>query len=380
MIRSLDTRRIVLALAAPVIAGVAAIVISSIVLLLSGSSPLEVYGDMLENASRLETQIDILNRATPLYIAGVAAAIGFRMNLFNIGVEGQYLLAAFFAAAAGAAVDLPAPIHVAFILVVAITVGSAYAGLAGVLKVTRGVNEVISTIMLNAIAVAGIIAWLLGEWQDDSRQGLNQGTALISGSGRLPDLNSWMEMFTREIGKGRRLTSAILIAIVVGIVFHVFVNRMIIGFDLRASGSNPTAAGVSGVNPKRMIVMAMALSGACAGLVGMSEIMVNKYSYDRSMVTGLGFKGIAVALLGRNHPVGIAVGALLWAFLDASSGILQSTNSASREIVEIMQGVILLTAVAGFEVVKRVRARDEAQGAAEALARDADPTIEGAMA
>ncbi|MEZ5243597.1 MAG: ABC transporter permease [Acidimicrobiales bacterium] len=380
MIRRIDTRRLVLALAAPVIAGVAAIVISSIVLLVSGSSPVEVYGDMLENASRLETTVDMLNRATPLYISGVAAAIGFRMNLFNIGVEGQYLLAAFFAAAAGAAVDLPAPLHIAFILIVAMSVGSAYAGFAGVLKVTRGVNEVISTIILNSIAVAGIIAWLLGEWQDDSRQGLNQGTAFISGSGRLPDLNSWMEIFTRDIGKGRHLTSVILIAILVGIAFHVFVNRMIVGFDLRASGSNPTAAGVSGVNPKRMVVLAMALSGACAGLVGMSEILVNKFSYDRSMVSGLGFKGIAVALLGRNHPVGIAFGALLWAFLDASSGILQSTNSASREIVEIMQGVILLTAVAGFEVVKRIRANDEARGAAEAMAKSADRSIEGAMA
>ena len=367
MTGALDGRRILLAVAAPVVAAVAAVIISSIVLLASGSSPIEVYGDMLENGSRLETLVDTLNRATPLYISGVAAAIGFRMNLFNIGVEGQYLLAAFFAAAAGAAVDLPPVLHVSFILIVAMGVGSAYAGFAGVLKVSRGVNEVISTIILNSIATAGIIAWLLLKWQDSGREGLNQGTPFIARSGRLPDLNSWLELFTREIGKGRRLTSAILIAVFVGIAYHVFVNRTVAGYDLRASGSNPRAARAAGVPPKRMVVTAMALSGACAGLVGMSEILGDKYSFDRSMVSGLGFKGIAVALLGRNHPVGIVFGALLWAFLDASSGILQQTGSASREIVKIMQGVVLLMAVVGYAVVKRAKMRDEAHNAAVAF-------------
>jgi simple sugar transport system permease protein len=380
MMRNPTIRRFALVAAAPTIAVLAAIVISALVLLASGSSPVEVYGDMLENASRLETWIDIFNRATPLYISGVAAAIGFRMNLFNIGTEGQYLLAAFFAAAAGAAVDLPTGLHVAFILFVAIGVGGAYAGFAGVLKVNRGVNEVISTIILNRIATAGIIAWLLNEWQDESREGLNQGTAFIAKSGRLPDLNSWVEVFTRDIGKGRELTSVLLIAIVVGILFHIFINRMVAGYDLRASGSNPSAAGVGGVPPKRMVVIAMTLSGACAGLIGMSEILTEKYSYDRSMVTNLGFTGLGIALLGRNHPVGIAFAALLWAFIDASSGILQQTNSASREIVKIMQGVILIAGVAGFEVVKRIRQRDEAQSAAEAMAAEQEARMEGAPA
>ena len=165
-------RRIVLAVGAPVAAVVFAIFVSSLVLMISGNSPIGAYGDMLENASRLETMVDILNAATPLYISGIAAAIGFRMNLFNIGVEGQYLLAAFFAAAVGSAgfvIDLPPPLHVAVILLVAMSVGAAWAGLAGALKVTRGINEVISTIMLNFIATGGIIAWLIREWQDGDR-------------------------------------------------------------------------------------------------------------------------------------------------------------------------------------------------------------------
>ena len=141
-----------------------AIAASSIVLLLAGSNPLRAYGDMLNHASKLETMIDILNRATPLFISGIAAAIGFRMNLFNIGVEGQYLLAALVAAEVGGVISLR-HLHVAVILLVGMTVGAAYSGVAGVLKVTRGISEVISTIMLNAIAVSGLIVAGLKLWQ-----------------------------------------------------------------------------------------------------------------------------------------------------------------------------------------------------------------------
>ena len=124
-------RRVALALAAPIAAVVFATVASSIFLIIAGSNPFSAYGDMFEYGSRLEIQVDILNRATPLYISGVAAAIGFRMNLFNIGVEGQYRLAAIVAAYVGASVSLPAFLHVALILFVAMLVGGAYAGVAG---------------------------------------------------------------------------------------------------------------------------------------------------------------------------------------------------------------------------------------------------------
>ncbi|HJR88086.1 MAG TPA: ABC transporter permease, partial [Acidimicrobiia bacterium] len=134
------SRRILITLSAPVIALVVALAMSSVVLILSGSNPLEAFADMIGHASRLETMVDILNRATPIYIAGVAVAIGFRMNLFNIGVEGQYLLAALVAAHVGALVDLPGPLRIVFILVVAMAVGAAYSGFAGVLKVTRGIS------------------------------------------------------------------------------------------------------------------------------------------------------------------------------------------------------------------------------------------------
>jgi general nucleoside transport system permease protein len=362
-------RRIVLAIGAPVSAVVFAVLLSSLFLLISGSSPFQAYLDMIENASRLETFVDILNEATPLYISGIAAAIGFRMNLFNIGVEGQYLLAAFFAAAVGGYfAGLPPILHVTLILVVSVFVGALYAGLAGALKVTRGINEVISTIMLDFIAVGGIIAWLIREWADDTGA-TNSGTTPIDESGQMPSLNGLLEIFTREVSKGRELTGVLVIAIVVGIGYHLFINRTRIGFDFRASGYNPMAARAGGIPPKRMVMYAMLLSGGVAGLVGMSEVLSQRYKYDQSFIQGLGFNGIAVALLGRNNPAGIAIGALLFGFLNASSGILQITGSATPEIVQIMKGIIVLSAVIAYEAVRRIKLRDEARSAAEATER-----------
>ena len=366
--RSLS-RRFVLGAAAPVMALVFAIVASSIVLLLAGSNPLHAYGDMINHASKLETMIDILNRATPLFISGIAAAIGFRMNLFNIGVEGQYLLAALVAAEVGGVVRLPAPLHVALILLVGMTVGAAYSGVAGVLKVSRGISEVISTIMLNAIATSGLIVAGLKLWQAGGAVSGNVtrvGTAQIPKSGRIPNLNKIVELFTRDIARDRKLTGVLVIAIAVGIGYHVLLNRSRFGYDLRASGANPFAAQAGGVSPKRMILTAMLLSGAVAGLVGMTEIM-DSGLFPSNPIQGLGFAGIAVALLGRNSAVGAAVAALIFAFLDISSGILQNTGSASREIVQIMQALIILAAVVAYQVTQRVRDREEAKAASAAL-------------
>ena len=359
-------RRFALGLAAPLVSLVVALLISSLVLELSGSNAVETFKTMLENGTKLESIIDMLNRATPLYLSAVAAAIGFKMNLFNIGVEGQYILAAFLAAVVGAQLDLWAPLHIAAIMLTAMIVGAAWSGLAGLLKVTRGVNEVISTIMLNFIAVGGLVAGLLPRFIDDPTA-TNQGTRPIAESGRLPDLNSWVEVFTRDITKGRQLTGVFVVAVIVGVVYHVLLNRSRIGFDIRASGMNPAAARVGGVPPKKMVMLAMLGGGLVAGLVGMPEILSDNHAYDQGFIQGLGFAGIAVALLGRNSAPGMAVAALLFGFLDSSAAILQVSNLASSEIVVIMQATILLVAVIAYEVVNRIRQRDEVRRAALAV-------------
>ena len=364
-------RRITLALAAPVCAFVFSVVLSSLVLVAVGTNPIEAWLEMLSYGSRLETLVQTGNRATQLYLAGIAVAIGFRMNLFNIGVEGQYVLAALLAAAVGGAVDLPPILHVPLIMVVAMAVGSSFAGVAGYLKVSRGVHEVISTIMLNAVAL-GLTGFLLRSWLlDNSDTTLNMGTPEIPPSGRFPNLNGVVEGLSREITRGRELWGFLLVAILVGVLFHLFLSRTRAGYDLRITGLNPFAAEASGVHPSSTVVRAMLLSGAVAGLIGLPEILGDAHKYDLNFTQGLGFAGIAVALIGRNHAVGVGIAAILFGWLDSAAPILDVVGDTPREIVSILQGVVVLSAVVAFEVVSRIRRAAEARDAAEAT----HPTI-----
>ncbi len=359
-------KRFLYVLAAPVAAIVVAVVISSIVMLIAGASPTSAFSNMWEFGTRLETIIETLNRATPLYLSAIAVAMGFRMNLFNIGIEGQYVLAAIVAAKVGAEINLPPVLHVLVIVLVAMTVGAIWSGIAGYLKVTRNVHEVVSTIMLNAIAVSGIVSYLLSIW-DVPDASLDTALKEIPESGWMPSLNGIVEIFTRDI-KRVELWGFLLVAIAVGIAYHILINRTRIGFDLRASGENATAAEASGTDPKRMILTAMILGGAVAGLVGLPELLGSAHEYNLRFTLGLGFNGIAVALLGRNHAVGIAIGAIVIGWLDRASGVLEVRGDAPREIVAIMIGVIILAAVIGYAVVERIRRAEEAAAAAAATA------------
>lgn len=359
-------RRLTLALAAPVAALILSLAVASIALVLSGSNPFPAYGRMFSYGFELETLVDMVNRATPLYLSAVAVAIGFRMNLFNIGVEGQYILASIIAAQVAAELSLPAPLHLTVIILVGMATGSVWALIAGVLKVTRGIHEVISTIMLNAIAISLVVAMLFRQW-DVPDESLNQETAEIPPSGRMPDLNGFVELFTREIGKGRVLWGFVIVAIIIGILYWIYVARTRPGYDLRASGINPLAAEASGVSPKRTIVVAMALSGAVGGLVGLPEVLGRDYAYGLQFTQNLGFAGIAVALLGQNHPGGIAIGALVFGFLDSAAPILDVHGDAPQEIVEIMKGIIIFAAVITYVVVQRRRQDEEARAASLAM-------------
>ena len=364
-------RATLLALAAPLAALAVAMVIASIVLVASGSSPLTSIRTLWSFGTELETLVATINRATPFYLSGIAAAIGFRMNLFNIGVEGQYVLAAFLAAAAGAAIDLPPVLHVTVIIGVAMLAGALWAGLAGLLKAYRGVHEVISTIMLNAIAVSLVVSFLLQRWQTDS-DGVNIQLDNIEPSGRMPNINWLLELFTRDVDEGVELGGFVLLAVVVGVGYHLLLNRTRLGFDLRATGANAEAAEVSGVDPRRTIVVSMLIGGAVAGLVGLPQLLGIDHTYGLQFTQGLGFAGIAVALLGRNHPAGVAVAAFIFGWLDASALALDAQDVAPSEVVTIIKGVIILAAVVAYAVVERRRRSDEAARAA--IATDAPPT------
>jgi general nucleoside transport system permease protein len=339
------TRTVVAALVALVFS----LLITSLVLSISGFNPPSTFQAMFEFGKDPDSIVNTVNRAATYYLSALAVAIGFRMNLFNIGVDGQYRLAAMLAAAAGGAWALPAVLHQVVIIVVAVAVGGLWAAIAAFLKVTRGVSEVISTIMLNFIA-SGLIAFLLNPSRLAAKVhgGNNIGTKTISQSGRMPGIS--------YPGSDLKIYSFVLIAILAGVGFWFMINRTRFGFDLRATGLSQSAAVASGVDARRMVVVAMVMSGAVAGLVGMPQLLGGSYSYSLDFPTGIGFTGIGIALLGRNSPVGIAFASLLWAFLDQSSQILDF-NDIPKEIVAITQAAVLLSVVVVYEVVNRVGQR-----------------------
>ena len=339
------------ALAAPAIALAAALVVTSVALLISGHDPIEAFRVMLSYGTRSDSLVAVVNRAVPYYLAGIAVAIGFRMGLFNIGVDGQYRLAAVVAAAAGAAVDLPAPLHVAFILVVAMSVGCAWAAVPAALKVTRGVNEVISTIMMNFVAT-GLAAYLLQNHFKVPDDPISK-TELLDESGRLGSLDWLIGWFGVDLPTGTHLQGFVVLAILIGIAFHLLITRTVFGFELTSTGINPTASGIGGVATRSMTVRTLLLSGAIAGLVGMAPLVNEFHRYAESgFPTQLAFTGIAVALLGGNHPVGIAIAAVAFAFIERGSVALDNL-SIPTEISRIMQGSLILAGVIGYEVVRR---------------------------
>ncbi|WP_375488524.1 ABC transporter permease [uncultured Jatrophihabitans sp.] len=336
--------RLGLGVFAAVLAVAFAAVITSLVLLATGHAPIGALTQMVDYGTGADQLAAIVNQATTYYLSAIAVAIGFRMNLFNIGVDGQYQLAALLAAAFGGEVALPNGLHQIAIVVVAMLVGSVWAGIAGVLKVTRGVSEVISTIMLNFIAT-GVIAYLLTPKRLGQLSGESLTTKPIDGSGQVRG-------FPLIPGADTKVYGLIVLAIIVGVGFQLLVSRTRFGFDLRATGRSASAAQASGVNVKKMVLIAMLLSGAVAGLVNMPVLLGEAHNYSLSTPSGIGFTGIAIALLGRNSPLGIVFTSLLWAFLDTSSNILQ-INNIPTSIVAIAEGVVVLSAVVAYELVRR---------------------------
>ncbi len=383
MISPLLIRKAAMGLLAPVLALVMAFSIVAVILQISGFDAFGVFSRMIEVGFLDQYLVRALNKAVPYFFAGCAIAVGFRMALFNIGVEGQYRIAALIAAWLGAKLTLPPGLHLVFIVLVAMVVGSAAAAIPAVLKVTRNVNEVVSTIMLNFI-LGGVGTWLLTEFlRNKATTGNNTETSEIASSGHMPSASGALNALGFQVPKNETLTGFLFVAIALGIVLHLLINKTRFGFDLRASGLNPWAATASGVNSKSMVIKAMLLSGALAALVGMPELLSDKYKFvSDTFPQQLGFTGIAVALLGRNTPLGIALGAFLFGFLETTTGALQFSPSAAlkipNEMALVMQGAILLSVVISYELVRRFQLHLEGKAvarAAEKLAAESEQPV-----
>jgi len=342
--KSTGTRvqRMLITSASSIFAVFFALAVCALLLLITGKDPITAYSTLFGSVTEKRVIYDSLQRATPLFISASAVAIGFKMNMFNIGVEGQMRIALLATAVLGAAVTLPAPIHLAFCILVAMLFGAMWAGIAAYLKVKRGVNEVISTIMLNFVALS-LVAWTFDDFfrDEETTEGVLVKTKELPKSAWMPDLVDQP-----------KLGGTLILALVVLVFFWILVWKTKFGFRLRASGGNAGAARVTGVNPNRMIAIAMLISGMLAGLVGLNRLLGDVHAYQNNLAEQQGFNGIAVALLGQKHPVGILFSGLLFGFLSAASGKLQ-LEDIPKEIVTIMQGIIVLAVVVINGAVRR---------------------------
>lgn len=285
-------------------------------------------------ANGIRPLMDTLTFATPLIVAGLGVAIGFRAGLFNIGGRGQML---FGASAAGWVAfsfpDMPFPIHLIVAIVAGVIAGSLWSGIAGFLKATSGANEVITTIMLNYVGYF-FVYWML------STQGLLQipGSNNPKSPGMLPSA-----ILPRIFGQQYSLHWGFIIAIAATLFAWWLLNRSRLGFEFKAVGLNPTAARVAGINVPRTITYVMLFSGAFVGLAGVFQVLGTVTTgFSSGIDAGIGFDAITVALLGRSKPWGVFAAAILFGAFKAGGFAMQASQGISVDIVLVVQSVIVL--------------------------------------
>jgi simple sugar transport system permease protein len=323
----------------PLIAVVAAFIVGGILILIIGDNPLQTYALMFGSALSWPVGISYtLFYATPLIFTGLAVMVAFRCGLLNIGAEGQLYVAAFATAWVGITfANLSAWLLVPLCFVAAIVGGGIWGAIPGILKARFGSHEVINTIMLNVLAVALVSYFIQYHYKapgDPIMQSVTVGWgAHIARLGKLiPGIPQFIP-----------LNLAFILALVCCGLVYLFLWRTKWGYELRSTGSNPTAAEYGGISVRKQIIIAMTISGSLAGLVAINEVMGHRYRYYDGFSDNYGYTGIAVALLGRNHPVGVIISALLFAILQRGGIPVDAfTQHVTKDIVQVLQGTIIL--------------------------------------
>ena len=341
------SRRIALeeAVLPPVVALLLAAVVGDILILIFGQSPGAVYRMLIEgtwgNAYGLG---QVLYKATTLTFTGLAVAIGLRAGLFNIGAEGQIAAGAFLAALAGLAMPVGTSIILALpVCFIAAALGGGLVGaVPGVLKARFGAHEVIVTIMLNFIVLA-LLSYIVA---DHLHVPETLHTPEIHAGG-LPRIS---ETFPAFHGSAANATILIAIAVLVAVWWYLFRTRR--GYELRAVGLQPDAAEYGGVKVGGVWLRALTLSGVIAGIGGLNYVLGYKQYYEEGFAAGYGFLGIAVALVGRSHPLGVMLAALLFATL--SQGGLAVNALVPKEMVEVLQAVVIIAVAVSVPEVRRL--------------------------
>jgi ABC-type uncharacterized transport system permease subunit len=313
--------------------------------------PVEAYAALFRGAfGSLDAIVNTLKNATPLILAGFAVGIGLKAGLFNIGAYGQFLVGALFATAVALALDDASPfVAIPISLLAGMAGGLLWGMIPGVLKAYRGAHEVVTTIMLNYVAIA-LVSGVIG--------GPLRGENVTYD--RTDDLHA--AILPNILGDSGHM--GILFAAAAVPIVWWFLYRSIVGFEVRTTGANSEAARYAGMNPRFLIVFTMALCGLFAGLAGATEILGKVGYMPASFTSTVGFTAIAVALLGRANPVGILLSGLLFGAMAAGSGAMQGQAGIPPEFVGILQAIILffLTAEVLVRRIFRVRKAAEALG------------------
>ena len=351
----------------PILAVLLAFLVGSIVIVLSSvltvgypdlSLPVRAYGSLLQGAGitldpdvAVNGLVNTVVQAAPLVLGGLAVGVAFKAGLFNIGAQGQFLIGALAAAGVGAAVATwPAPVALVVALVAGCLAGAAWGFIPGALKAWTGAHEVVTTIMLNTIA-ASIIGWLV------------TGPLLAPGFSfsRTGDLGNAVI----PVVFGRNLHAGVILSALAVPAIWFLLWRSTLGFQIRAVGANPSAARYAGMSPTLIITFTMSLAGMLAGMAGAVEILGITHFMNASYGTSVGFDSITVALLGRTHPVGILLAALLFGAMRAGAGLMQITTGIPVEIVDVIQAIVLLFIAADVIVRRIFRVRVTTGGFAE---------------
>ncbi len=329
---------------------VVALVISGLLIGIMGGDPVFVYAHIAQSSLGSTFGVsDTLVKATPLVFTGLACALAFRMRLWNIGAEGQLNMGAWGAAAVVLVPILPpgtSPFVVVPVMLVAgFVAGALWGGVAGWLKARFNVNEIITTLMLNYIAIQWIRFWVFGPW---SEGGFQQSRAFPRESWlpRLADFSKAIPDFG-----GLTVHLGFVIALVCAFLVWFLLKRTRKGYEIRLIGDNPRAARYAGINIGRNVILVMLASGGLAGLAGMSEISGSLHRLQDGISSGYGFTGVIIAYLARFNPFGVVIAAILFGALSLAARQIQPAG-----IPAMIQGIVLFCVI-GSDILLRNRIR-----------------------
>ncbi len=324
--------RLLIELLVPLLAIFTALVIGALVILATGASVTAAYGGLFVGAFGTPTALaNTLVESTPYIFAGLAVALGFKCGLFNIGVEGQLAMGSMAAAVAGFAIKgLPIYIHLPLAVLAGLLGGAIWGAIPGYLRAKTGAHEVITTIMLNYVAIRFTDYLINKPFLDRSSSAPR--TPFIQPSAQFPYL----------FGESYRLNAAFILALAMVALIWWLLKKTTIGFEIRTVGSNPDAAQYAGMSITRNFVLAMAISGGLAGLAGAGQVLGLEHNLKASFSAGYGFDSIAIALLARSNPIAIIPSAIFWGALRNGAGLMQLQSGISINLINIIQGLVII--------------------------------------